>query len=897
MTSNKNDNEILGISQKNIRQDILLFKEEVLKDIKVVQKDFSNKFEKMEDLVKEQISIYESKVNSFEHRINNLSNLISADRSITQKVEDFEKFKEETKEKLLTESIRLSNLETDFKVNIKNIEKILSSSVIYPGLIGYNGKYKSFHDFMDYMIDNISDLRAFKERSNHDLIPYKKKVDDTLEYIKIQVNHIINSSNEFTIKKINDSEQRMKSLIQLYDDRLQDTRVENAHYSVGLEKRSEELSRLINNVYEIKADINKKLKDEFSNFKGEQKTLLRLFTAYKKEFGQIKNKFIQLSEFIRDVRFRVNIGPDSKKKDFIEMSKKLNTTGSNFSHKRSTLINRADTFDLNKKELNNNFGMFDSPFNHTFNRYNSNTFKYSKRNSLQLGNLQKFSNKVINKFEINQKAEPKKKNPSDYSPNKLTNNITSINSYENAGFENNDKSQKKPKFERRNTAALPLSGKFHKYFSDFNQKNLKFNIMSNNEILETKKEKEENSLYNSISNSEDSSFSNIKDKERISLENKNKNKKSEFIIKEEDENNISSITDDFKKKKSIRENKSKEKNNKQNIINMKASQGFNINNSGEKIIQNEEKNQKEKKEEKDTGEKDDKKDKDEKNKKEEEKNENVKKEDKEEKNKKEEEKNENSKKEENNEKQIEKNYDTKIKKINSEGNNNIIQYINNNNIAKKKIYSGRLEKRNEKVMKMQVNKNELKEVNKKPERNNTISIISLNDMFMNNKNKVNKHTQFINSSKNFLYGLSVENSYLRQNQITGIDQSFKTKSNPSLLSKPNKIRINSSSFHNIDKISPNNNIATCRIIDSVDIDNMNNFEKSGQPYKTYSVFPKLGLVGLDKNEGRPFLNSKIVFLNNNNKMKKISEIANNFLNKKINKTSINKGPIISKIQI
>ena len=70
--------------------------------------------------------------------------------------------------------------------------------------------------------------------------------------------------------------------------------------------------------------------------------------------------------------------------------------------------------------------------------------------------------------------------------------------------------------------------------------------MSNNEILETKKEKEENSLYNSISNSEDSSFSNIKGKERNSLENKNK--KSEYIIKEEDENNISSITDDFKKK-------------------------------------------------------------------------------------------------------------------------------------------------------------------------------------------------------------------------------------------------------------------------------------------------------------------------------------------------------------
>ena len=180
MTSNKNDDEILGISPKNIRQDILLFKEDVLKDIKRVQKEFSNKFGKMEDLIKEQMNIYDSKVNSFEHRINNLSNLISADKSLIQKIEELDKFRDETKEKLLIESIRLSNLETDFKNNIKNIENILSSSVIYPGLIGYNAKFKSFHKFMDFIINNISDYKSFKEKSEHDLAPFKKKVDETL---------------------------------------------------------------------------------------------------------------------------------------------------------------------------------------------------------------------------------------------------------------------------------------------------------------------------------------------------------------------------------------------------------------------------------------------------------------------------------------------------------------------------------------------------------------------------------------------------------------------------------------------------------------------------------------------------------------------------------------------
>jgi hypothetical protein len=270
----------------------------------------------MEELLKDQINIYESKVGTFEQRIKHLSNLIATDRSIIEKIEELNQFKEETKNKLITDSIRITNIETDNKVNIKNIEQILSSSVIYPGLIGYSGKFKSFHDYMDYVLDQISELNAFKERSTLDLAPYKKKIDENLEFIKLQVSHIINASNEFTIKRVNDSEQRMKSLIQLYDDRLQDTRVENAHYSIGLEKKSEDLSRLIKNVYEVKADIYKKLKDEVNNVKGDQKTLLHLVTSYKKEFGIIKNKFIQLSEFIRDVRFRVNISSEAQKKKF-----------------------------------------------------------------------------------------------------------------------------------------------------------------------------------------------------------------------------------------------------------------------------------------------------------------------------------------------------------------------------------------------------------------------------------------------------------------------------------------------------------------------------------------------------------------------------------------------------
>lgn len=313
MASNQKVDEILSSSPMAIRQDILLFKEEVLKDIRVATKEFSIKFTKMEDLLKEQINAYENKVINFEQRIMNLSNLISSDRTLVQKIDELIQFKDETRDKLITESIRITNVESDYKVNLKNIENVLSTSVIYPGLIGYSAKFKTFHDYMDYVLKQISDLNLFKEKSIMDLVPYKK-IDDGMEFIRLQVNHIINSSNEYTIKSVNESEQRMKSLIQLYDDRLQDTRVENAHYSIGLVKKSEELSRLISNVHDVKADIYKKLKDEVNNMKGDQRQVLRLFTGYKKQFNLIKDKFTQLSEFIRDVRFRANIAPDIKKR-------------------------------------------------------------------------------------------------------------------------------------------------------------------------------------------------------------------------------------------------------------------------------------------------------------------------------------------------------------------------------------------------------------------------------------------------------------------------------------------------------------------------------------------------------------------------------------------------------
>ncbi len=55
------------------------------------------------------------------------------------------------------------------------------------------------------------------------------------------------------------------------------------------------------------------------------------FEGYKKEFNLIKNRFTQLSEFIKDVRFRANLGNGIIKREALNLSNQIDFTKNKFS--------------------------------------------------------------------------------------------------------------------------------------------------------------------------------------------------------------------------------------------------------------------------------------------------------------------------------------------------------------------------------------------------------------------------------------------------------------------------------------------------------------------------------------------------------------------------------------
>ena len=154
MTSKEiNNDPIMGMGSKDIKNDILMFKEETLRDLKEAKRSISEKYQNLNSQIKEKLEKFELRIKTYESKIMEISSLVNTDSIIKERVNSLMSFKEKADDSMLTEKIRLDNLSDDFKKNIERIDEILKNSVIYPGKIGTITKFKTFHDFIDYVLE------------------------------------------------------------------------------------------------------------------------------------------------------------------------------------------------------------------------------------------------------------------------------------------------------------------------------------------------------------------------------------------------------------------------------------------------------------------------------------------------------------------------------------------------------------------------------------------------------------------------------------------------------------------------------------------------------------------------------------------------------------------------
>ena len=290
---NKNPNNknayLIGSSPEIIKKDIIMFKEEVLVELKQLDKSLAQKYSKMSQEVKDKLDVFEKKLNIFNVKLSDLSTKVILDLQSHEKLSELLIFKEKAQDIMNSNKVKITLLSEEIRDSTNRIDSLLKESVVYPGIIGNLSKFKTFHEFIDYTLLHISLMNNFKEKNNIDFGVYKQKTTNTFNSLKLKLDRVVKEANIYSADTIQTCERKLLKELEYRDEKIKDTRIENHELISKLTKDTKEFVDDYNKIKELKIDINNELKIIKKN---NIDYINHAFKGYNEKYNTIEKKYL-----------------------------------------------------------------------------------------------------------------------------------------------------------------------------------------------------------------------------------------------------------------------------------------------------------------------------------------------------------------------------------------------------------------------------------------------------------------------------------------------------------------------------------------------------------------------------------------------------------------------------
>ena len=556
-----------------LHSEIMQFKDEMLKNIRELERKIMTKVNKNQEDLSSDLNNITASLNSLKTNNNAIIDSITETKLNFDKISHIESDLTKFHTALNGQEKKINETMLDISFMKEQYEKSFSDALIVPGIIGKNCKYNNFNDYIVNINQEISRLKTEKEYSRKESRELKQKLEQGMKSMSNLVDSFVGRAKIYT-------DGTKKGIIELMDTRISEFDSKNmelfskfykmdSDFNQKFEKFDENLNNLnLNTTEEIKrveerlTKLNNNL-EEIYKYINETKEELKYFKnneeKYMNELEQIKNNFNNI--------IKIENNNNNENCNTI-------TSDINYSKEITSVINQAK----NIKEINN---ITTKPnFNEILlNNNNINNNKLCQTNNNESKLNQKDPN-LVSKRSRNITNNPyNDKQIIEFSNNNINNAISSFNN-------NFQKNLKVANSELANTFLLnnkkislddlkeeeEINNLNTDKNSDFANKTIK-SIKSSKKLSENK---EKNSY---IKNDEIAFFLNKKIKKDNLINSKIKLKKEKFpLIKEKIFNNIIFSNEGFfnaknyiknnnlnllqKSKKKISPNKNKSMNDK-----------------------------------------------------------------------------------------------------------------------------------------------------------------------------------------------------------------------------------------------------------------------------------------------------------------------------------------------
>ena len=299
----KNSESLLSINQKKLKNEMMYMKEDLLKDLKNFERNFSEKLTKSNQSIYERLEEFEQKIEEFNQKLFQISQTSVEDKSIKEKIEKMSEEKMNVNDKILKMNVKLDNLEKKLIEKNDYIDKILNDSIIYPGIIGNKCKFVNFHEFIDYTLSQLAKYYVVTQKTTMELNLIKKKIDSNIKEVKSQFETNLASANHFSRKIFFESENKVKDISKVLENEMKILKEEN---EVKIDKISK-------NINDIKTEIKKEIEDKEKEAKKEKDNMDILILKNNKNINDLKISLEKINNEIKEIDNKINI--DLQKKE------------------------------------------------------------------------------------------------------------------------------------------------------------------------------------------------------------------------------------------------------------------------------------------------------------------------------------------------------------------------------------------------------------------------------------------------------------------------------------------------------------------------------------------------------------------------------------------------------
>ena len=297
-----------NIALTNQKDELLYFKNDILKELKNSITDLNNIYNKKIFEIEKQLEEVYIKSETSYKKISNITEGITNHKAYQQRFSQIEKFQSKLRDSTMNTEFKLKNLENLLQETITKYDKIILDSILYPGVIGKKNEFQTFHDLIDFLLINLKKLLNAKEKENLETKKTKDRIDANLELFKEQIDGCLNRVENFNQEIINyNLDDMFKDIKDLKNKAKEEKKFDNSIIK-KIEENEKKLDKininLTNSLKENAENFNILLTNGILDINNNIKTFQDKYNENIKEFESIKQDVMKNKIILFDIMNR-----------------------------------------------------------------------------------------------------------------------------------------------------------------------------------------------------------------------------------------------------------------------------------------------------------------------------------------------------------------------------------------------------------------------------------------------------------------------------------------------------------------------------------------------------------------------------------------------------------------